>query len=329
MRLWFPILSTLAILISGCATPLVPHYDQGNAKLQAGDFEAAYRFFEDPTKGHEQDVEQAMRVNPQLLVAGLRTFSPEALSASIQRYGRNQSYAIEVQRLKSFQRYASPEQFVKAAGNFETVFVGQAPSMATATPRAVSVEEAATYADRLAKEGGKQTTFVGIVIDAQIANESTTGSSIGAQLGGLYGQSAYLDSAKARDYKATSQVTAGVAGAVVGSLFDKAPEKKFRLNYYIRTLEGDVRQFETLTLSTSHLPIGACVEVSGASIGLVNLAKCGAAVQSPQVSPSSPLTANGSNTSVEEKLTELKLLYDKKLIDRDIYLERQRELLRK
>lgn len=318
----------LLLAVAGCASPPISHYNQGKAKLEAGDFEAAYRFFEDPTMGHEEDVERAMQANPQLLVAGLRTFSVEALNASIQRYGRSESFSIEQQRLKSFKRYGSPAQFVEAARNFERTFINPRPSTATLSSTAVTESDAASYAEQLSREGNKQANYVGIVIDVQLIDESRSGTALGAQLGGVYGQAAYLDSTKSRDYKATSQVTAGVAGAIVGGMLDKAPEKKIRVSYYVKTLGGDIRQFETIALSTSHLPIGACVEVASSSISMVNLTKCGTPVPSLRTSSQTSTPANDPLLTVEERLNQLKQLYDKSLIDEDVYLERQREILR-
>lgn len=111
-------------LFCGCATYEVnrSYYDSAIERINEGKYQAAYRLLEDPTPGREVATELLMRENTNLLPAGLETFSPLALTASIKKYGQGESFVIERRRLERFGLYADNEKYRQALANVKNVF---------------------------------------------------------------------------------------------------------------------------------------------------------------------------------------------------------------
>jgi hypothetical protein len=107
----------------------------------------------------------------------------------------------------------------------------------------------------------------GIVINVQVLNESTTGSTAGSQLGAAYGSAAYVDSAfsgspRNWNYSATNQITARVIGGLVGSLLDTKPEARFHARYTIRSGHGAVGYVDNYSSNSLTHPVGMCVYIN-------------------------------------------------------------------
>ena len=109
MLLPFISVSLLVLLLSGCATPVVSDFENGKKRLAEGDYLAAYRFLETPNAEHDAEITNMIKNNPQLVAAGLKTFSEEALQKSKEQYGKG-ALVVEVFRLERFQLYATSEQ---------------------------------------------------------------------------------------------------------------------------------------------------------------------------------------------------------------------------
>lgn len=104
----------------------------------------------------------------------------------------------------------------------------------------------------------------GLLVDVQSLNKSTTGSNVGSNLGAAYGQANYIDKAFSGndiDYSASKQITAGLAGAIVGSmLLDTAPISKYSNRYAIKTVTNEIRYIEESTSSPQFThSVGTCV----------------------------------------------------------------------
>lgn len=104
----------------------------------------------------------------------------------------------------------------------------------------------------------------GFLIDVQTQNKSTSGNNVGSSLGAAYGEANYIDRAFSGnniDYSATNQITAGLTGAILGSLLlDKAPISKFSNRYTIKTITNEIKYIEE-TSSTPQFThsVGLCV----------------------------------------------------------------------
>jgi len=107
----------------------------------------------------------------------------------------------------------------------------------------------------------------GTILDAQSLNESTAGTNAGSQLGARYGNAAYVDNAfkgspQNWNYSATGNLTAQVAGALIGSLADRPAVARFRTRYTIKTGSGSVEYVEEIKGDALRHTVGLCVTVS-------------------------------------------------------------------
>ena len=115
----------------------------------------------------------------------------------------------------------------------------------------------------------------GIIINVQTANESHINNGAGAQMGAAVGQAQYVDNANWKNYSATKQLGAGLAGAVIGAmLLDQPSAPSYKATYFIQSLSGNINQIDITSSSPVHLPEGSCVEAHGNQISLINQDNC-------------------------------------------------------
>lgn len=91
------------------------------------------------------------------------------------------------------------------------------------------------------------TSSYGILVDSQVLDKSTAGTTSGANLGAAYAQARYIDNAfsgDSIDYSASKQIGAGVLGAVVGSLLDKPATSKFITRYTVHLANNNIQTFD-------------------------------------------------------------------------------------
>lgn len=104
----------------------------------------------------------------------------------------------------------------------------------------------------------------GFLIDVQTQNKSTSGNNVGSSLGAAYGEANYIDRAFSGnniDYSASKQITAGLAGAILGSLLlDKAPVSKYSNRYTVKTITNEIKYIEETSSSAQFTQsVGLCV----------------------------------------------------------------------
>lgn len=105
-------------------------------------------------------------------------------------------------------------------------------------------------------------TQVGTVQSAQLVNRSTAGTNSGAVMGSVVAQSMYIDNRlrdRGSNYSATAQVGMGILGAALGSSLDRAPVRRFIINYGIQTLDGELAQVLVESGDEFVAPTGRCV----------------------------------------------------------------------
>lgn len=103
---------------------------------------------------------------------------------------------------------------------------------------------------------------IGIIQSVQAVNKSTAGTNSGAVLGGALAQTMYIDKAfsgSGNSYSATTQLGAGLLGALLGSSLDSSPKSRFLFNYGIRTLDGQIRELRVESGDEFTRPLGQCV----------------------------------------------------------------------
>jgi outer membrane lipoprotein SlyB len=107
---------------------------------------------------------------------------------------------------------------------------------------------------------------VGIIQSVQAVNRSTAGTNSGAALGGALAQTMYIDKAfsgSGNNYSATTQLGAGLLGALLGSSLDSSPTSRFLFNYGIRTLDGQIKEVRVESGDEFTRPVGQCVTLPG------------------------------------------------------------------
>lgn len=113
----------------------------------------------------------------------------------------------------------------------------------------------------------------GIIIDNQGVNESTSGTNLGANLGGSVANAAYIDNAfKNRNYSAKNQLAVGILGAMLGSALDSRPIAQYHYRYAVKQNNGNIRYFDEVNSDPFRHPVGVCVSVP--NITLVNQQLC-------------------------------------------------------
>lgn len=105
-------------------------------------------------------------------------------------------------------------------------------------------------------------TSYGFVIDSQVLNESTAGTSGGANLGSAVAQSAYIDRSfkSGNQYSATNQLALGLVGAIVGSSLDRGPVVQYRTRYSVRLADGSIQMTDEVKGDPFRLPVSMCVQ---------------------------------------------------------------------
>jgi hypothetical protein len=113
----------------------------------------------------------------------------------------------------------------------------------------------------------------GVILDNQGVNESTNGTTIGANLGGSIANAAYIDNAiKGGNYSAKNQLAVGIIGAIVGSTLDRRPNAQYRYRYAVKLNSGNIKYVDEVTSDPFRHPIGICVSVP--SIALIDQQLC-------------------------------------------------------
>jgi outer membrane lipoprotein SlyB len=113
----------------------------------------------------------------------------------------------------------------------------------------------------------------GIIIDSQSANESTSGTSTGANLGAAVGNAAYVDRAiQGGSYSAKTQLATQILGAIVGSSLDSKPTSQYHFRYTVKLADGDIRYFDEYRTTPFKHSIGVCISVP--EIALVGQQVC-------------------------------------------------------
>jgi outer membrane lipoprotein SlyB len=105
---------------------------------------------------------------------------------------------------------------------------------------------------------------IGTIQSAQLVDRSTTASNSGAILGSAVGQVAYIDRAisnSGNNYSAATQLGVGILGAILGSTFDNKAQRRFIINYGIKTIDGQVREIRQQSTDEFTKPVGQCVSV--------------------------------------------------------------------
>lgn len=103
---------------------------------------------------------------------------------------------------------------------------------------------------------------IGVIQSVQAVNRSTAGTNTGAALGGVLGQTLYIDSAfrgSGSNYSATTQLGAALLGAAIGSTLDSAAQSRFIFNYGVKTLDGEIREVRVESGDEFTRPVGQCV----------------------------------------------------------------------
>lgn len=168
------------------------------------------------------------------------------------------------------------DQGLNTAIPFSTVARCQAPNKAVAsyttpadTEQIASVSKASLGTDGMLGQ-------YGTIFDVQVQNLSTRGNQAGSALGSAVAQANYLDNTSWRDYRATGQLAAGLAGAVLGSALNTEARQHFLVTYFVKTRQGELLKIHENTAVAQWKPKGSCVHINSVktAIDIVNFEKC-------------------------------------------------------
>jgi len=152
---------------------------------------------------------------------------------------------------------------------------------------------------------------IGVISDVQQIDQSTQGTSGGAALGSTVASARYFDNSS--NYSATGDLKASLLGAVLGSALDSPASVKIITRYTLRTMDGEIRTADAVFNKAEFtLPRGLCVKFPSLEKLPQNLCEKPAGVK---------------KASKEDRLTELKALFEKGLIAEATMLEQQKRIL--
>ena len=103
------------------------------------------------------------------------------------------------------------------------------------------------------------------IVYVQPLNESTAGTTAGAQLGSVLGQAQYIDKSNWNSYSARGQLGAALLGGLIGSTLDARPQSAYRLVYTLKASDGAIRVVERISESQIHIAPGLCIDTAGFS----------------------------------------------------------------
>lgn len=118
----------------------------------------------------------------------------------------------------------------------------------------------------------EQDTF-GTIIDNQGVNESTSGTSSGANLVGAIASAAYIDNTiKGGNYSAKNHLLSGIVGAMAGATLDSKPNTQFHYRYAVKLGNGNIKYFDETKSDPFRHPVGVCISVP--NIALIEQQLC-------------------------------------------------------
>ncbi len=172
------------------------------------------------------------------------------------------------------------------------------------------------------------TREIGIVLNAQQVNESTRGSSAGSVIGESYAAANYIDkSVDNGTYSAKGQLGAQIKGAVIGGLLNTAPRAIFITRYTVKTASGEILVADKVSNDRGFtVANGLCVEFP--AIEPIGQNPCEATLESFRAKHfSSSQPSSASAKTKEDRLRELKDLFDRGLVSEKVYFEHQKSIL--
>ncbi len=104
--------------------------------------------------------------------------------------------------------------------------------------------------------------LVGQIVEAQVIDQSSPGTSGGAELGASVAGARYVDRAFEGDswsYSASDHLRNQLVGAMLGSLLDSPAQQSFRVRYSVRDVLGNVRYFDRENSDGFRRSAGECV----------------------------------------------------------------------
>ena len=273
MRLFTFAPAVVSLLFVGCASQQLHPTEQDMlyAKYFAskGDFKAAFWKMREPvgTPTHQAAMIDLAKTYPQIVTEGKARVTPEYY-ASLAESGETEAAARDVrtslQALKillSESEYGPLEQ--RANKFLDKTSILQVRR--SVWEELSDAERTKLQEDRFVSV--KDDSNFGRVIDRQLFDASTNGTTAGSQLGAVLGQAQYVDNSIPKGtYSATGQVGAAILGAVIGSSLDQSGSRTFVMRYAIKRLDGKVSyadRYESTSLGES---IGVCVNLQAQQV---------------------------------------------------------------
>jgi hypothetical protein len=140
--------------------------------------------------------------------------------------------------------------------------VGHAQSLLVVTPTvwaALAQDEKDSIQKRYLVQVPDAESF-GVILDTQGVNESTPGTTAGAELGSAVASATYIDKAiNNQNYSAKSHLGLAILGGLLGSALDKPAVQQFHYRYAVKFLSGNVKYFDVVSSDPFRHPAGVCV----------------------------------------------------------------------
>ena len=192
--------------------------------------------------------------------------------ASHQRFNCRLAYQVSLTKLAEFNRVGrSLKQPSKAKALLVAlslalipcISIGANPLKITSEVWSQIVEEDRNALIRLYAVEILPPSSVGKIVDAQVVNESTSGTNAGSMIGGAVGSAAYIDRSFRgnNNYSAMGHLGVSLLGMVVGGIVDQPARSQFHTRYTIKMPDGTLKYHDEISASQFRKSVGDCVNI--------------------------------------------------------------------
>lgn len=219
-------------------------------------------------KGSRADLDEALglvREHPQVAEAGFALFQPEALTEWVkdthtvgeEMWVRSDALCTIVSERKCIQTREN-----LAAAELEV------PSLKPQLALRSDVFEQLSNAERELLETRYELYLhrgsnIGSIVERQVQNISTPGSTAGSDAGSAFASVIYVDNAISKgSYNVWTDLAVSVLGGVAGAAGNKASDQRYRIQYTIRSYNDQLKSVLVTRSSPIGDPLGTCFSVS-------------------------------------------------------------------
>lgn len=265
----------LPVILFGCATTYTPRgqstLDYSKHFISKGDYDGTFNFIRDLLRStdpenatYRQQAIELVRSHPPVIEAGKSPINAEDYMASVESDGVEMTKLVYSQRMEALSAVIAEDEMQplrkilsEIEGQRQIIYASEL-LLNQLSLNEIAVLQKKGYIRKVRK------AEAGVVVDRQMANESTSGNAAGSALGAAVGSAVYVDRATAGppsnwNYSAKGHLGAQLLGAMIGGAGNAQPTTAYRFRYTLRTLDGSMIYQEDISVSSFGHSNGVCL----------------------------------------------------------------------